>query len=317
MIKRIIAVPEAGIILTAIALCGIFGFLNPSFMSAPNFASMLRAMAYPGIVAVGLALCLISGTIDISVGATAGLAGVIFAQMISLFGLSLWIAIVAAIFIGALIGFINAFWIIKMRIAPFIATIAMMYVVRGVASFITKGYTIYPISDLAAEIGNARPLGVSWAFIIMIILMIVVEIMLNSSVWGLCVRATGSDIESAKCNEVDVDLIQRSTLVIAGACASLAGVLVAMMLNAGAPISGTGWELNAIAACAIGGVSLFGYQGSMVGLFFGLLVMQMILNGIVMIGVSSYLQIVVVGIILLVSIIIEVRRRTYFNLERI
>jgi ribose transport system permease protein len=90
-----------------------------------------------------------------------------------------------------------------------------------------------------------------------------------------------------------------------------------MVLNSGVPTSGTGWELNAIAACAIGGVSLFGYQGSMIGLFFGLLVMQMILNGIVMIGVSSYLQIVVVGIILLVSIIIEVRRRTYFNLERI
>lgn len=317
MIKRIIAVPEAGIIFTAIVLCGIFGFLNPSFMSAPNFASMLRAMAYPGIVAVGLALCLISGTIDISVGATAGLAGIVFAQMVIMFGLPLWVAVIVALLVGVLIGLVNAFWIVKMKIAPFIATIAMLYVLRGLASYLSKGFTLYPISDLAAEIGNARPLGISWAFIVMVVLMIVVEIMLNSSVWGLCVRATGSDIESAKCNEVDVNFIQRSTLVIAATCAAGAGVLVAMVLNSGVPTSGTGWELNAIAACAIGGVSLFGYQGSMIGLFFGLLVMQMILNGIVMIGVSSYLQIVVVGLILLVSIIIEVRRRTYFNLERI
>jgi ribose/xylose/arabinose/galactoside ABC-type transport system permease subunit len=129
-------------------------------------------------------------------------------------------------------------------------------------------------------------------------------------------RATGSDYESAESTEVNVKGIQTSALTISGGLAGLAGVLVTTILGAGQPTAGTGWELIAIAGCAIGGVSLFGYDGSMLGLFAGLLTLQVISNGIVTIGIPPYIQNVVIGAILLSSMIIDVRRRRYVNIEQ-
>jgi ribose transport system permease protein len=317
VIKRILSIPESGVVLTTLAVMGLFAVFNPSFLHWDNITILLRAMAYPGIVGAGMALCLISGTIDISVGATAGLAGMIFSMSLVNWGLPLEIAALLSVIVGIIAGALNALVIVNFHLPPFIATISSMYVIRGLANFASRGYTIYPLPVGIADWANARPLGISWAFFIMVALMVLVWFILDGTVYGLCIRATGSDIESARCNEVNVNSIQRSTLIIASVGAAIAGVLVTAVLNCGVPSTGTGWELNAIAACAVGGISLYGYQGSMIGLFFGAFLLQAIQNGLVMIGVSSYFQMVAVGIILLVSILLEVRRRSILNLEKL
>jgi ribose transport system permease protein len=316
MLKRIISIPEAGIIVICTLLVLFFQGVNPVFLSPLNVAGILRATAYSGIVSIGLALCLISGTIDISVGATAGLASVVFSKLV-VAGIPFVLSAMLTILIGFMAGSLNAFTIIRMKITPFIATISSMYMFRGLASFISGGFTIYPLPAEISAFGAAQPLGLSWPFLILIGLMILVTLILRYSVWGLCVRATGSDLEAARCTEVNTDLIQASVIALAGGFAALAGIMVTTILGGGQASTGTGWELIAIAGCAIGGVSLFGYQGSMFGLLIGLITLQVIQNGIVTIGVSPYLQMVTIGVILIVSITFEVKRRNYLNLERI
>lgn len=314
-INASIGAPEAGIVAILILLVVLFQGINGNFLSLANVQGMLRGMAYPGIIAIGMMFCLLSGVIDLSVGATAALSSVVFAIAARDWGWGLVESGVMALGVGAVVGMINGWVVTRLKITPFIMTICMMYAVRGVASWISNGYTVYPLPDGFAKVGVAMPLGISWAFIIMIVFMVVGEWMLRGSVWGLCVRAVGSDREAAACTEVNVGRVHRSVFLLTGVVSAFAGIMVSLILNAGVATAGTGWELVAIAACAIGGVSLFGYEGSFFGLFCGLLVMQVIQNGIVIIGISSYAQNVVVGGILLVSMILEVRRRKFLNLE--
>lgn len=312
--KRLFSIPEAGIFSIMAGLVFFFQAVNPVFLTPLNIAGMLRGMAYPGIISIGMALCLISGVIDLSVGATAGLASVIFATFA---GWGLVPATAASLLVGLLVGVVNGLVITRLHVTPFIMTICMMYAVRGLASWISNGYNIYPLPSGFAEIGTWQPLGISWAFWIMVGLMGVVALFLSRTVWGLTVRAVGSDEESARCTEVNVETVRLSVFVVTGGLSALAGVLLSLIINSGNATVGTGWELVAVAACAIGGVSLFGYQGSMVGLFAGLLVLQIISNGIVVIGVSPYTQNILIGLILLAAMGLEVRRRRWLNLERI
>jgi ribose transport system permease protein len=315
MLKQILSVQEMGILIVLIILAVIFQTINPVFLSLGNIAGMLRAMSYTGIIAVGLALCLISGTIDISVGAMAGMASVVFSILI-MNGVPIWISTLSAIVIGILGGMVNALAIVKLKISPFITTISTLYVFRGIAYAVSKGFSIYPLPKEVGAFGSTFPMGLSWAFLIMMAVMAFGQLLLDRSIWGLRLRATGSDYEAAECTEVYPKQVQTSALIIVGGLAGLAGVLVTTILGAGQPTAGTGWELIAIAGCAIGGVSLFGYEGSMYGLFLGLLTLQVISNGIVTIGVPPYFQNIFIGIILIASMIFDVRRRYYMNIEQ-
>lgn len=312
--KKAIAIPEAGILIVMLFLIALFQLLNPLFLSPLNIAGMLRAMAYPGIVAVGMGFCLINGVIDLSVGAIAGLASVLFAHF-SDFGII--VASMIAITGGLCVGVINGLIITRLNVTPFIMTICSMYMVRGLGSWISNGYNIYPLPAGFSELGVQEPLGLSWAFWIMCAIMIITALVLEFSVWGLCVRAIGSDEESARCTEVNVPQVRTSIFILSGGLAAISGILVSLILNTGNYTVGTGWELIAVAACAIGGISLFGYEGSLFGLFCGLITLQIIQNGIIFIGVSPYSQQIVVGVILLLAMVMEVRRRKWFNLERL
>jgi ribose transport system permease protein len=317
LVKRWSTQPSAAIFIVMIGLIVVFQLANPVFLSPINVATMLRALSYSGIVAVGMALCLISGIIDLSVGSTAALASVMFGTAIRDFNLSIIPAIVFGLLAGLCIGLINSFVVLKLKVTPFIATISMMFIVRGLANWISNGYNIYPLSDTVLSLGQARPFGVSWAFIIFVICSIIAFLVLQFSLFGLLVRAVGSSREVAECTEVNVVSINTWTLVITGILAATSGILLSFVINAGSPTIGAGWEFTAITACAIGGVSLFGYHGTIFGLFCGLAVVQIIQNGLVMMGVNPYSSGIVVGLILLIAMVIDVKRRTYLDLDKI
>jgi ribose transport system permease protein len=193
----------------------------------------------------------------------------------------------------------------------------MMFIVRGLANYVSNGYSIYPLPEPVATLGHARPLGISIAFVVFVGVLILGHFLLTHTLFGLKTRATGSDREVAICTEVEVDKINLANLLMVSLLAGVAGILIAFLMNAGSPTVGSGWEFSAITACAIGGVSLFGYHGNMFGLFCGLALVQVINNGIVLIGVNPYMQNVVVGGILLFAMVLDVRRRTYLNLDKI
>lgn len=306
-----------GIVVVLAVLVTVFYIINPNFLTLINIQTMLRATAYTGIIGIGMSLCLISGVIDLSVGSTSALASVLFGLAIRDWGIDIIPSLLFVLGLGFIIGIVNSFAILFLKITPFIATISTMFIIRGLATWASNGYTIYPISNKVLQFGEAKPLGVSWAFVIFILLAILTEFMLRTSLLGLFLRAVGSDREVARCTEVDVNMVNTFSLVSVSILAALAGVLISTMSNSGSPTVGSGWEFTAITACAIGGVSLFGYHGNMLGLFCGLAVIQVISNGLVVIGVDPYLQNVVIGAILLVAMYADIKRRTVLDLETI
>ena len=290
-----------------------FGIINPRFLSFANLAVMARGMTLMGIVAVGMAICMIGGMVDISVGSTAGLAGSIFAMGLSRWGFHPLLAFACAFAVGIGFGLVNCTFILKGKANPFVITIATMFVARGLVSFVTGGLTIYPLPDGWSEFGNAQPLGISWIFFIFLLLVIIFEIALHS-VWGLKLRATGSDRKTAFDTEVETDKITYHSFLIVGALAALAGILGTIRMNGAQPLLGQGWEFWSLAACAIGGVSIYGYEGSLIGAFIGLATIQVLINGLVAIGVSPYLQTVAIGVALCLAMVLDARRRKSLDL---
>ena len=309
--------PSAGVAIMLVVVVGAFTLIEPAFISPANLATIARSLSYTGIIAVGMAFCLISGVIDLSVGSTAALSCVMFGRAMYFWNFSIGSAALLALGISLAIGLINSFVILKLRVTPFIATISMMFIARGLANYASNGYSIYPLPEPVLTIGYLKPLGVSVAFVVFLIVLTLGHVILTYTLFGLKTRATGSDREIAICTEVEVDRVNMINLLIASGLAGVAGVLIACLMNAGSPTVGSGWEFAAITACAIGGVSLFGYYGNMFGLFCGLALVQAINNGIVLIGVNPYLQNVVVGLLLLSAMYLDVKRRTYLNLDKI
>jgi len=315
LVKAYLSKPSTGVFLVLVVLTVLFQLGNPDFLSQANIEAILRPMSYVGIIAVGMGLCLMSGVIDLSVGATSAFASVLFSKAMVEWGLSLLPAVMLALLTGAFVGLVNAYIIIKLRVPPFIGTIATQFAVRGLALAWTRGFIVYPLPAGIGNIGMLKPLGVSIGFCIFLIVAVGAWFLLNRTVFGLELKATGSDYEIAKLTEVRYVLVHVVLLMLVGVLASVSGVLLSFVLNGGTPNVGIGWEFTAITACAIGGVSLMGYEGSIEGIILGLLAVYVLQNGVVVIGVSVFMQNVVIGIVLLVAVILDVRRRRYLNLE--
>ena len=312
-LKRLLTRPEATITVVLLVLVAIFGAINPRFASFANIAVILRGASLMGIVAVGMSLCMIGGMIDISVGATAGLCGAVFAMGLTSWGFGLVASLLLSMAVGIGFGLLNCTLILKGKVNPFIVTIATMFVARGLVSYVTNGLTVYPLPDGYSEFGNAQPLGISWIFFIFLALVVIFEILLHT-VWGLQLRAVGSDREIAFCTEVETDKITYHSFIIVGALAATAGILGAVRMNGAQPLLGQGWEFWSLAACSIGGVSIYGYEGSLIGAFIGLVTIQVLINGLVAVGLSPYLQTVAIGVALCIAMMADARRREKLNI---
>jgi len=302
-------VRELGIVIAIAIACVIFGIINPIFLTPGNMAVILRACAFTGVMAVGVGFLLMSGMIDISVGAIAGLAAILTSFLIVKLDYPIWFGFAAGLLAGGLAGWINSQITLRLNVPAFLVTIGTMYIYRGIALFISNGFTIYPLPVGVESFGIGTPLGLSWHFFIFLALVLLGQFLLSETVWGLTVKATGSDRETAHNTEVNVDRVNTQTFILCGVLAALSGLLLMSRIITGQANIGLGWELNAITAAAIGGVSLFGYEGSIIGVFLGVLLIQVIQNGLVVIGGSPYLQSVEVGIVLVVTAVFDVQRR--------
>lgn len=300
---------ETGIMVSLLILIIIFAIINPLFLKPDNIGGILRASAFTGIMAVGVGWLLISGSIDLSIGAVAGMGSIVTSYLIVKLGYPISLSLLVGLASGLTMGMINYALIFVVKIPAFLATIGTMYIARGVAYFISNGFSIYPLPKVVGDFGTATPMNTSWHFIIFVLLIIISQVILFHTVYGLEVRATGSDREIAKMTEVNVKKVSISTFIIAGTLSALSGILLMTRVITGQPSIGSGWELIAISACAIGGVSLFGYEGSFIGVFLGIITLQVIQNGLVVIGLSSHLNLIVVGSILVCTAAIDWQRR--------
>jgi ribose transport system permease protein len=304
---------EAGILISLALLVLLFYSLEPAFLSATNLRAMASAVSFVGIIAVGQTLLLMGGEFDLSVGNVAGLCAVVSARLMTTVGFPVAVSLILGILLGIGLGLVNGLLVVKIGIPAFIATLGMFYVASGMTLIITHGYPIYPLPQVVGDFGIADAFwGIGWSFVILIVLVVVGDLALRRTIWGRNLAAVGGNKEIARLVGVNTDRYKISCFMLTGGLSALAGMLVMAELASGSTSIGNGWELTVIAGVVIGGVSLFGGIGSVVAGFIGMVLLQVVQSGLVVVGVSANWQTVAVGVIMVLAVALDIfRRRVY------
>jgi ribose transport system permease protein len=289
---------DAGGLIVLLILFGAMTLASSEFLTGDNLANLARQVAVFGIIAVGQLLVILTAGIDLSVGSVLGLTGCISAQLL-VHGWGIVPAILVGLLVGALIGVFNGALVAYVKLPPFIVTLGMLGIARGVVLVLTDASTVQPLPDAFGNIANGSLLGLPNLLWLFVAVVVVASWVLRRTVFGRYVYAVGSNPESARLAGVPVTRVLVAVYAISGLLAAVGGVLFTSRLNAGIPTAGTGYELNAIAACVIGGASLFGAKGGAFGAAAGALIVGVLNNGGNLLAINSfYLQIIIGALIL-------------------
>lgn len=311
-----------------VVLLAAFTALSPVFLTSGNLTILVKHVAINAVLAVGVTFVILSGGIDLSVGSVAGLAGIIAGALIHSglvlkpFGvvvyLHTWLVVVVALLVGAVAGAVNGLLVAKVRVAPFIATLGSLYVARGAALLISNGAT-FP--DLAGkpELGNTgfpflgagSVAGVPVPIWLMIVTAVAGALLASRTAFGRRVYAIGGNERAAELSGVRVDRVKFVVYVLSGVCAALVGLIIAAQLGAAHPATGETFELNAIAAVVLGGTSLMGGRGTVGGTIIGAFVIGVLADGLILLGVSEFWQIVIKGFVIVFAVILDQMQQRY------
>jgi ribose/xylose/arabinose/galactoside ABC-type transport system permease subunit len=294
-----------------LTLCVILWAATPHFLTVSNLLNVLEQTALNAIVAAGMTFVIISGGIDLSVGSVLAVAGIGLALALES-GLPAPVATAIALALGLTCGLINGLLITVGRLPPFIATLGMMSVARGAALMLAEGRPISGFSEGFRALATERVLGVPAPVLITIVIYAVAHFVLTRTVFGRATYAIGGNEEAARLSGVQVRFYKTAVYGVAGVASAAAAVLLTARLNSAQPTAGTMYELDAIAATVIGGSSLLGGEGSMTGTLVGALIMGVLRNGLNLLNVSSFVQQVVIGIVIIGAVTVDMalkRRR--------
>jgi erythritol transport system permease protein len=308
-----------------IALAAVVAFFSvaaPNFLSASNFLIMFKHIAITAILAIGMTYVILTGGIDLSVGSIAGLGGMAAGTLI-LNGVTLQplgvvvypgvpLVIAIVLLLGGFAGFLNGVLVARFRVAPFIATLGMLYVARGAALLLSDGATFPNLvgrTGLGNEgfpwLGSASVLGLPVTVLLLAALALLAGFVARDTPFGRWVYAVGGNERAALLSGVRVDRVKIAVYVISGVCAALVGMIVASELVAAHPASGETFELSAIAAVVLGGASLSGGRGSVGGALIGACVIGVLGDGLVMMGVSEFWQMVIKGLVIIAAVVLD------------
>ncbi|WP_295036346.1 ABC transporter permease [Salinicola sp.] len=304
-----------------IAIIIIFSALSPVYFSTNNFLTMSSHVAIFGLLSIGMLLVILTGGIDLSVGSTLGLCGVVAGFLMQgvsfdMFGVTLyppvWVVVILTCAVGAFIGAINGVLIAYFKVPAFVATLGLLYVARGVALLMTDGLTYNNLGG-SPELGNTgfdwlgfnRLFGVPVGVLILAAVAIVTILALARTPFGRWVYSTGGNARAAELSGVPVKRVQVSVYVLSGICAAIAGLVLSSQLTSAGPTAGTTYELTAIAGVVIGGAALTGGRGNVRGTLLGAFVIGFLSDGLVIIGVSSYWQTVFTGAVIVLAVLLN------------
>lgn len=300
-----------------IALLIVFSIASPNFMQTSNMIAILQATSVNGVLAVAATLVIITGGIDLSVGTLMTFCAVIAGVVLTYLGMPLLLGVAAAIAAGAFCGLCSGTFVAKMKIPPFIATLGMMLILKGLSLVIsgtrpiyfndTPGFDQISRGSLIGEIFPALPIpnGV----LILFLVAIAASYILGRTVLGRYTFALGSNEEAVRLSGVNTDLWKMRIYALAGAICGIGGILIASRLNSAQPALGLGYELEAIAAVVIGGTSLSGGRGTILGTLIGALIMAVLTNGLRVLSVAQEWQTVVTGAIIILAVYADMARR--------
>ena len=298
---RIKSQPLVWILLVAVLLAIVLSFLSPFFMTVGNMTNLSKQVSIVAILAAGQAVVIISGGIDLSVGSVLALSAVVIGALIQV-DVDPFIATMAGLAVGTLAGLVNGIVITRGKIPPFIATLGMLGIARGLALVITKGVSYQVLVPFFLYIGNAKFLGLPIPLYFVVVAYLVVTVMLHMTVFGRHVYAIGGDERVARLEGIPVDRQKIKIYMLSGFLAALAAVVMTGRLAATPPSVAQGIELQAIAAVIIGGVSFVGGRGIVLTALIGALIMAMITNGLNILGISSFYQQVLIGMVIIAAV---------------
>ena len=286
------------------ALFVLFAVLSPVFFQFSNIMNLLRQTSIAGIIALGMVFVIISGGIDLSVGSVLGFSGAITAMMVTN-GIAIPFAIFVAIFVSTGIGLINGMLVYDGKVPPFIATMGMMALVRATLMLMTNARMISGLPENFLAIARFSPFGVPLLGIVWIVLTLIALFIAKKTVFGRNIYAYGSNQESARLSGINVRFTVYGTYMFSAIMCAIAGVLITSRLSNAAPTAGTGFELDAIAASVVGGASLSGGQGSVVGVFLGAIIMQTLRQGGTLLGINAHIMEIFIALVIITAVLLD------------
>jgi ribose/xylose/arabinose/galactoside ABC-type transport system permease subunit len=308
-VQRFFEIREIGALIPLVVIFAAASLSNSAFYSLPNLLNMLRAASYLFIVGVGMTFVLCGRGLDLSVGSQVGLSGILLGMLMVWWHVPVWASIVIALIAGVAAGAFNGFLITVLRIPPFIATLATFYSYRGILQGITKAAPIGPMPQGFKILGQGSFLGITFVIWFILILLLAATFVLRKTKYGRYTLAMGGNVESTRLAGVNTNRLTFSLYVLIGVLAVVTSIFFNSRFPSVQPTTGTGMELQAIAACIIGGVSLFGGSGSILGTLIGCLFLTVLENGMIMAHISGYWQQAVLGLIIIIAIVIDLIRK--------
>lgn len=301
---------EASGVLVALTVLVLgLSLATDNFLSAYNISIVIRQAAFVGLVALGQTLVLLVGGIDLSVGAGAGLSAIVGAIALTQWGVPPWLVIPCTMIFGFCLGSINGIFVAWLRLNPFIVTLATWEIFAGLTLVITKGYPIRPLGESFTIYGKGEPFGIPVPVLIFVAVALILIWMLTQTRFGRNIFAVGGNRDAAILAGIPARRVEFMAFGLSGMLASMAGILFASRMDAAQPSVGEGWLMGAITAAILGGTSLRGGQGSIVGTVLGALLLTVLANGTVLMNVSGFWQRVIVGAVVLVAVLVDLLRR--------
>lgn len=299
-----------GTIAGLLVLCIIISISTPKFLTVANILNLLKSNAVNAILTCGMLLAILMGEIDISVGSTVGLTGVVSAYMLTNVGLPVPLTVAICIGLGALIGLVNGVCISYLKVPAFVATLATQCIGRGLTQIISGGITIRIRNEAYTGLGNKSIGGISLLIIYAAVVLLVTWFLLNRTKFGYYVYAIGGNKLAAQYSGVNVKLYNMIPYILIGLYCGIGGMMWSSRLGSAAATLGEGFEMDAIAAVVIGGTSMTGGVGTVGGTFIGILIISVITNGLNLMGINSFWQNVLKGVIILAAVIMDVARKS-------
>lgn len=291
-----------------LTLAGVTGLIEPRFWSSENLVNLSRQLATLMVLSVGQSLAVISGGLDLSLAAILALSGVYGVIVMNKAGLA--IGILTMLLTGAGFGLINGIIITLFEVSPFIVTLGMLSIARGLALIATGGLPIYDVPSALSDIfGFSNVFGIPTPALIALSTLLLGQLLLRQTVFGRHVYAIGSSAKAAFNSGINIRIQTLLIYVLTGTTAGIAAIVLTAWVSAAQPLAANGLELQSLAAVIVGGVALTGGRGSMLNAFYGALILGMLSNSLNMVGVSSFMQTLVVGVVIVVAVVLDRVRR--------
>ncbi|RFS17367.1 ABC transporter permease [Emticicia sp. C21] len=296
---------QYGILIAFLVVCVTLSSISPQFLTFSNWLIIFTQVSINALLAFGVTFVIITGGIDLSIGSVVAVSGVAAALLARQDSYPVIVPILGGLFVGLLFGLLNGLLITKSKIAPFIVTLGVMTIGRGLALIISKGRPISNLSESFNFIGGGDILGIPFPIIILFIVFIICSIVLKKTIFGRYVYAVGGNQQAAWASGINVNQVKMAVYALCGLLSGLAGILLTSRITTGQPNAGMSFELDAIAAAVIGGSSTSGGVGSIQGTLFGVILIGVLNNGLDLLNVSSYYQQVVMGVIIIGAVLLD------------